>query len=1301
MTFVAGWLAALLIPTAPAQLPPGFQDNVALSGVSFTDAVAVRFAPDGRVFVAERGGIVKTFSDLSDPTPTVFADLSTQVYNAWDRGLLGLAIHPDFPTVPYVYVFYTYDATIGGTAPLWNDSCPDPPGFTNQGCQVSSRLSRLTASGEVMSGPEVVLREGWCQQFPSHSVGDLAFGQDGALYLTHGDGAHFNFPDYGQVGNVCGDPVNEGGALRCQDLAAPGDPLDYHGCLLRLDPVSGAALPDNPLFGGQADDDPIVAYGLRNPYRFTIRPNTNEIWIGDVGWGGFEEVNRVTDPTDTLVENFGWPCYEGPAVQDGYDALDLPLCEDLYLAGTVSDPYHSYPNQQANGNSITGVAFSPGGSFPSSYDGALFFADFSAGWVRVLLPDANGDPDPQNVQTFALGVTPVDLTFGPDGNLYYVAYNRFGASFVRRFEYFPVNEPPVVVLTADPTSGTAPLLVSFDASGSSDADPNDTISFAWDLDGDGQYDDGTTPTTQYTYTNPGSITARVRVTDNHGAATIGSVLITIDNRPPVPTISLPTPATTWRVGDPLTFAGSALDPDTGPIPPSGLDWQIILHHCQIDEHEHDGDEDPNHHGDPNDPDLSCHEHAIEAFPGVDGGVFNAIDHEYPSFLEIRLTATDDGAPDWWNPAWTHRQRLLLDNSARAETLTDFPLLVRLNASRTDYGLAAPDGADLRFVGPQGQPLDHEIESWNPAGESLIWVRVPTINALSDSDYVWMYLGNPAATDTQNPAGVWSADYAGVWHLGATSAAGDSLLVNGGFEDNGGSLDGWSTFGNTFASTIDPRTGSHHLKMFGQFSGSPNVSLVYQDLPATAGETWELSTYVEHITGDAVSGTANSGVLGIEFYDAGANLLLDAQATVLDAGDPTDTWLARGPLQLTAPANTATARALLFFVQPANESGAIFFDDLSFGTTTAGPDFPDASGNGNDGTNFASQPTGGILGGARSFASGQAIQMNTGPSLALDTAATLQAWIRVADPELVGPARILSKKTPWDGPSGYEMEYDAGANNFTVLGSGGDFGRANPIDLDADWHLLTATMAAGTATMYVDGQPVTTDATVSPLAAGADALWIARHSGGGSSFDGDIDEVRIAGVVRSAAWISAQHQSMTDQFVSYGTPEARSVLSATASVELQPETSVLTLASIPSGLSLVIYSDADVTPFTREAIVFAMTTLSAPGGQVLDGERYEFVNWSNGNAQTHTLTVSESDETLVATFAEGCSAGCDIGANDADVDGDCDVDLADLAIVLASFGSSSATHGDGDANLDGVVDLTDLSMLLARFGITCN
>jgi uncharacterized repeat protein (TIGR01451 family) len=734
LLIVAALLVLLVIGGSGASaLPQGFQETT-LPFTTLVNPTAIEFAADGRVFIAEKSGRIKVFSNLTDSTPDLFADLSANVHNFWDRGMLGLALDPGFTTGrPYVYVLYTYDAPIGGSPPTWGDNCPTPPGPTGDGCVVSARLSRLTANGNQMTGPEQVLINDWCQQYPSHSIGSLAFGGDGALYVSGGDGASFNFADWGQDGNPlnpCGDPPGgvgaqlspptaEGGALRSQDLRTPFDPLhpsdptSLDGAILRINPDTGQGMPDNPLAGSSDPNERrIIAHGLRNPFRITIRPGTSEVWFGDVGWNTWEEINRIADPLG-FVENFGWPCYEGVGHQPGYDSANLNICENLYAQGTGFDvpphyapPYYTYnhsakvvpgescpPNPDGTGasSSTAGVAFYTGGPFPDSYDGALFFADYSRDCIWVMFPGTNGLPNPNNKATFvAPAANPVDLQVGPDGALY---YPDFDGGTIRRIAY-AANQPPIASATGSPTNGPAPLTVNFDGSGSSDPEGG-PLAYAWDLDGDGAFDDSTAVQPTYTYTQPGTYNARLRVTDNQNqSATSAPVAISANNTPPTGTIDAPAAGTTWKVGDLISFDGSATDPQQGTLPDSALSWELIMHHCPSD----------------------CHTHVIQTWLGDPlTWFFNAPDHEYPSYLELRLTATDAGG-------LTDTKSLRLDPRTVDVTFQSSPsglqLVVGSSSGATPFTRTVIEGSNNSISAPSPQTLggtDYVWSSWSDGG----------------------------------------------------------------------------------------------------------------------------------------------------------------------------------------------------------------------------------------------------------------------------------------------------------------------------------------------------------------------------------------------------------------------------------------------------------------------------------------------------------------------------------------------------------------------------------------------------------
>jgi PKD repeat protein len=745
-------------PAAAAAVPAGFTDNLVFGGLTFPTAIA--FAPGdasgGKVFVGEKSGIVKVFDSITDPSATQVVDLHTQVQDYWDRGLLGLAVDPGFGPAGrnFIYVLYTHDHNPEGSPASWGDACPTPPGPNTDGCTVTGNLSRIPVDPTtgVATGPEQsLITDDWCQQFPSHSIGHLAFGPDGNLYVTGGDGASFTNTDWGQFGggtgsptpaNPCGDPPSpigtplsppgaEGGALRSQSpRRIAGHPILLGGAVLRVDPATGNGVAGNPMYNPQnpsSNASRIIGYGLRNPFRFTFRPGTSELWVGDVGWGTWEEVNRMTSPTPANPVNFGWPCYEGAGRMSNYDSANLTICENLYNDGTSAGPYYAYNHSMSvvsgdgcplgNGSVISAISFYPGGGYPGKYNGALFFGDHSRNCIWAMLPGANGLPDSSNPQAFVVDPNshPVDLATDPaTGDLFYVSFEGVpseGGGQVRRIQWIGGNNPPQAVASANPTSGPAPLNVQFTGSGSSDPD-GDAITYAWDLDGDGAHDDSTAANPSFTYATAGTFQVRLRVTDARGASSVSTpITITVGggNTAPTPVIDTPTSSLTWAVGDTINFSGHATDAQDGTLPAPALSWQVILHH-------------------------GGHTHGVQSFEGVAAGSFSAPDHDYPSYLEVQLTATDSGG-------MTATTSVNIQPRTANLTFQSSPSGLQLTAGLTTAGApftitAIVNGqVAVNAISPQSiRRKTYVFVSWSDGGAQAHTITVPATNATYTATY---------------------------------------------------------------------------------------------------------------------------------------------------------------------------------------------------------------------------------------------------------------------------------------------------------------------------------------------------------------------------------------------------------------------------------------------------------------------------------------------------------------------------------------------------------------------------------------
>ena len=542
-----------------------------------------------------RDGRIKVFDSLTDTTPTVFADLNVNVYNFWDRGLLGLALDPNFPTDPYVYVLYTYDHELGSAAPaprwgtpgVYSDPCPSPPGPTADGCVVSGRLSRLQASGNVMTGHEQVLIEDWCQQYPSHSIGALDFGPGrGALRDRRrrrklqlrrlGAGRHPAEPVRRSAGRRRrhAEPADRRGRRAAQ----PGpthEPATRRAwtarcCASTRQPAPGCPTTRTPPAPTERAADHRLRPAQPVPVRRTARAPAR---CGSATWAGTpgrRSTGSSCRPARGGRTSAGRATRASLVRQSGYDAANLNICENLYTAGTgaVQAPHFAWNHSAlvvpgetcpTGSSSAAGIAFGPTRrQLPERVPRSAV--------LRRLLPQLHlGDaprrerrprPAPGSARSPRAPPTRCTSRSGP------AATSSTPTSTAAPSAASPSprqTSPRPRSITASPTTGPAPLTVSFNGTGSSDPD-GDPLTYAWDLDGDGTFDDSTAATASYTYTSQGVYTAGLRVTDNQGARDTDSVTITVGNTPPTATIDAPRPAQPGR------SATSSTSPDTPPTP---------------------------------------------------------------------------------------------------------------------------------------------------------------------------------------------------------------------------------------------------------------------------------------------------------------------------------------------------------------------------------------------------------------------------------------------------------------------------------------------------------------------------------------------------------------------------------------------------------------------------------------------------------------------------------------------------------------------------------------------------------------
>ncbi len=413
--------------------PFGFTAEGFATGIENPTVMA--FAPDGRLFVGTKSGQVWIVDAEGQRSETPFIDLVEEVNGEHDRGLLGLALDPDFETNGYVYLLYTADRIPGEP-----DEDADTPAF--------GRLTRYTEVGGVAdpssrlvligNGPE----DGWPLASVTHTIGDLLFGPNRELFVSAGDGAVDTEPDVGH-GTTDRDimfsgmfPASEDiGALRAQSL----DSLD--GKILRINPDTGGGLETNPFWDGDpfSNRSRVFAYGMRNPFRIALRtdePGSESLFVGDVGNKTWEEISIAT-----AGANLGWPCYEGPTREPLFAVVpeSAAVCDALSPAD-LTPPIYYYANAAQgtldprgfSGTAVVAGTVYNGKSFPPEYDGGFFFSDLTGGFLKILYVDADGTL--VDTGDFASGLqNAVQVLVDPDSGDLYIA--EIGANQILRIRY--------------------------------------------------------------------------------------------------------------------------------------------------------------------------------------------------------------------------------------------------------------------------------------------------------------------------------------------------------------------------------------------------------------------------------------------------------------------------------------------------------------------------------------------------------------------------------------------------------------------------------------------------------------------------------------------------------------------------------------------------------------------------------------------------------------------------------------------------------------------------------------------------
>ncbi len=597
------FLTTLFLPFAISAQPPGFVDELLTD--NFETPTGLAFDKSGQLYVWEKAGRIFQV-DKETGIKELLLDINVEVYDYLDHGLNGFVLHPDFENNGYMYLLYTVDRNY-----LFFKDTPTYSVANNDKFSATiGRITRYTLSeGEVDPATrKIILGEDHTDAIPilmdNHGVGSLVFGADGTLLVSVGDGAIAKDPPFNPSDpfyfELVTTPIADGIITEDQNIGPYRSQYlnSMNGKLLRIDAETGGGVPSNPFFDPEKPNSAksrVWSYGLRNPFRFSLKPHTGStdpatgnpgtFFVADVGWASREEINVISEGG----LNYGWPYYEGILHQNPLftdltwfpEKHEPPYIEwrgDIAQA-LIDDEAYGVGSPEFIGESFTGNS-SIGGlelttdHFPG-FQGTYLQGDY-LGWIKIFKFDFRGFP--YEVVSIKENVFPTCFAEDPtDGSIYYVNLFYPSVHEIRHLYNEPnPNYPPVIEARVEPVYGNSPLRVNLDATGTTDPEGG-TLSFQWNF-GNGMSIDFLLGQTNYISDKQSTFSPILTVKDEAGKTSVKTFKVYVNNSPPVIRSTSVDQIKSFKNEDGLSLNLTAEVSNHNPAEELFYEWSVVLHH---------------------------------------------------------------------------------------------------------------------------------------------------------------------------------------------------------------------------------------------------------------------------------------------------------------------------------------------------------------------------------------------------------------------------------------------------------------------------------------------------------------------------------------------------------------------------------------------------------------------------------------------------------------------------------------------------------------------------------------------------